>query len=111
MRPGTHFAVELEIAGPAPESISQRFYSESAVLAFANRSLQYNAELFVACLGNGIDFGNLIISALPDNNFDVRVHEHRGFFARSVTREHALQALAYWLPLQDRLPNLAWCEE
>ncbi len=111
MRPGTHFAIELEIAGTASANSSRRFHSEADVLAFANSSLQHDVELFVACLGNQVDFGNFIISAGADNNFDVRVHEHRGFLAHGVTREHALQALAYWLPSQDRLPSLAWSEE
>jgi len=111
MRPGTHFAIELEIAGSASTSTRRCFNSETDVLAFANSSLQRDAELFVACLGERMDFGNFIVSAGTDSNFDVRVHEHRGFLAHGVTREHALQALAYWLTSQCRTPDLAWSDE
>lgn len=110
MRSGTHFEIALETTDSAAGKVS-RAGSEVEVLAFANENLQPNVGLFVTCLGDGVDFGNLIIEVDAQGNCNLRALEHRGFYVKRVSVEQALWALEYWLPAQERTPNLRWQDE
>jgi hypothetical protein len=110
MRAGAHFEVELEVVGDA-SAIKKRIEHEADVLAFANANLKPNSELFVACIGDGVDYGNLIIEVDEKGNSTVRSHEHRGFIVTCIPQARALDALEYWLPSQDRMPSLEWLDQ
>lgn len=111
MRYGTHFEIEFEVAGRTVPRKVMRADSEAEVLSYAKGNLTRNSSLFVACLGDGVDYGNLIIEVDMHGSSDVRAHEHRGFFVKGISVEQALGVLQYWLPSQDRVPDLPWLEE
>lgn len=110
MRPDTHFEIEF---APSESSgrVETRFQHGADVLAFANDMLRPNSELLVACLGNGTDYGNLIIEIDALGGASLRALEHSSFAVDQTSKEQALQALEFWLPAQERLPNLKWTEE
>lgn len=103
-----HF--EIEIAGcggdTAPDVV--RLYSEADVLDFVKANLRPSSELFVACLGDGVDFGNFIIELDHQSLATVTAHEHRGFYVQGVSRSQAIEALEFWLPSQSRTTLLNW---
>lgn len=109
MQRGTHYMIEFEGVGTPASTVCTR--SEEEVMAFATRHLGPGTELFVACLGAGLDHGNLIVSAQNDASFRLVAHSHRGFIARAVSREQALSALGHWLPGQERWAALHWRAE
>jgi len=111
MRSGIHFDIEFEVGDIAAARVRQRVESEAEAMAFARTHLVPNSELLVACIGGGVDYGNLIIEVGANGDSNVYAHEHRGFLAKRVSRERALSALEYWLPSQDRMPDLQWVEE
>lgn len=105
-----HFEIEFA-ASESSERVETRFQDETDVLAFAKNKLRANSELIVACLASGTDYGNLIIEIDVLGRASLRALEHSGFAVQRTTKEMALQALEYWLPAQERLPNLNWTEE
>jgi hypothetical protein len=111
MRSGTHFEIELEADNNTVAGEAIRMGSESEVLAFAKEYLQPKVGLLVACIGGGVDYGNLIIEVDAQESCNLRALDHRGFFIKGVTVKQALTALEYWLPSQDRTPHLAWQDE
>ena len=111
MRSGTYFEIELNAANSTAACEVVRINNEAEVLDFANEHLQPNTELIVACIGNSVDFGNLIIGVDVDSSCNLRALEHSGFFVEGVSVEQALCALEYWLPAQARTPTLGWQEE
>jgi len=111
MRPGTYFELEFKKNDGDAARQLVRAESESEVLLFARTNLSPDSELLVACLGSGVDFGNMIIEVNALGRSDVRAHEHRGFLAKDIPVGLAIEALAHWLPSQDRLPGLHWLEE
>jgi hypothetical protein len=111
MRSRAHFKIEFETAVSAAAETVYCTGREADVLAFANANLQPNVGFLVACLADGVDFGNLIIEVDDQGRCNLRALEHRGFFVRDVSLEQAISALAYWLPSQDRAPNLKWQDE
>ena len=111
MRSGAHFEIELEAVDNTAAGKTIRLGNEADVLAFANENLQPKVTLLFACIGGGVDFGNLIIEVDPQGNCNLRVLEHRGFFVERVSIEQALGALGYWLTSQGRTPNLQWQDE
>lgn len=110
MRPGTHFEIEFA-ASESSGRVETCLQHGADVLAFAKNKLRPNSELLVACLGNGADYGNLIIEIDALGGASLRALEHSGFAVDQTSKEQALQALEYWLPAQQRLPSLKWTEE
>ena len=111
MRSGTHFEIELEAHNSSVAGEAIRMGSESEVLAFAKEYLQPKVGFLVACIGGGVDYGNLIIEVDAQESCNLRALDHRGFFIKGVTVKQALTALEYWLPSQDRTPHLVWQDE
>lgn len=111
MRHGTHFEIELNASNSAAMCEVVRTNNETEVLVFANEHLQPSTELIVACIGDGVDFGNLIIVVDAKSSCNLRALEHSGFFVEGVSVAQALCALEYWLPAQARTPTLGWQEE
>ena len=108
MRSGTYFEIQIE----AEDGLSKvHVNSEAEVRAFAHENLRPKVELLVACLGGGVDYGNLIIEVDAHGSCDVRALEHRGFFVNGISMQQANEALEYWLPSQERTPNLRWQDE
>src|SRR3990167_4865669 len=105
MRVGAHFNIEVDASDRAVARRVIRLGSEVEALAFAKELLQPNTELFVSCLGDGLDYGNMIIGVDAQGRTDVRAHEHRGFLVNGVSLEQALSILEFWLPMQERMPN------
>ncbi len=85
MRSGAHFEIELEVANSTAAGKVVRANNEAEVLAFANENLQPSTGLIVACLRDGVDFGNLIIEVDAKRNCNLRVLEHRGFFVNDLS--------------------------
>jgi len=104
MRPGTHYEVELETTTGFKSMVN----SEKEVLLLAQEALRLKADFFVACLGQGIDFGNFVMEINSFGMVDVRCHEHQGFIAHKLNSEQALETLKYWLPTQERTPKIEW---
>lgn len=111
MRPGTYFDIEFELAGSATVKTAMRSGDEAEVFEFAKKNLLPNSALLVACLGDGVDYGNLIIEVDAQGTTQVRALEHRGFIVKDVSLEQALSVLEYWLPSQDRSTSVQWLEE
>lgn len=106
-----HFEIELtEAGGNSPPDVV-RLNSEADVLDFVKAHLRPSSELFVACLGDRVDFGNFIIDLDQEGVATVTAHEHRGFFVKGVSKSQAIEALEYWLPLQSRSTQLHWEEQ
>ena len=110
MRPDTHFEIEF-VPSESGGRVETRLQDGADVLAFAKEQLRPSSELLVACLGNGVDYGNLIIEMDELGGASLRALEHSGFAVGQISREQALQALEYWLESQRRLPSLKWTEE
>ena len=111
MRSRTHFEIELEEVGNELTLEAVRMESEADVLTYAQTQLRANVWLAVAALGEGVDFGNLLIEANVHGRCNLRALEHSGFYVNDISQEQALSALEYWLPSQDRTPDLPWQEE
>ena len=111
MRLATHYYVEFETLGEKPTQLEFRSLSEDDVLTFSIVNLKPESSLFVACLGDGIDYGNLIIDVDALGRATVIAHEHRGFFVDGLTVETAINTLKYWLPLQVRTPDIQWMDQ
>lgn len=111
MRPGTYFDIKFDLAGSGAVETGMRAGDEVEVYKFARDNLQRNSSLHVACLGDGVDHGNLIIEVGAQGDAEVRALEHRGFLVRHVSLDQALGVLEYWLPSQDRSPSVQWLEE
>ncbi|MET3135354.1 hypothetical protein AAKU55_005662 [Oxalobacteraceae bacterium GrIS 1.11] len=108
MRPGAHYDVEFENFGKHPTRSVFRSVSEAEVLTFSSVNLKPESELFVACIREGVDFGNFIVEVDAQARATVIAHEHRGFIADGLTMEAAINALKYWLPVQSRTPEIHW---
>ncbi|WP_157808730.1 hypothetical protein [Janthinobacterium sp. 67] len=108
MRLAAHYYVEFETLGKKPTQLEFRSLSEDDVLTFSIVNLKPESGLFVACLGDGIDYGNFTINVDAQGRAAVQAHEHRGFFVDGLTVETAINALKYWLPLQVRKPEIQW---
>lgn len=111
MRPGTYFDIEFELVGSTTGEAAMRTGDEAEVLKFARENLQPNSALIVACLGDGVDYGNLIIEVDAQGDTEVRALEHRGFRVKQISMDQALSVLEYWLPSQGRSPSVQWLEE
>jgi hypothetical protein len=111
MRPGTYFDIEFELAGSGAVETGRRAGNEADVSKFARENLQPNSSLLVACLGDGVDYGNLILEVDAQGDVVVRALEHRGFVVKRVSLVQALGVLEYWLPSQERSPSVQWLEE
>jgi hypothetical protein len=110
MRPDTYFEIELA-ASETSDRVKARLHDGADVLDFVKEKLRPGSELLVACLGDGADYGNLILDFDVLSGVTIRALEHSGFAVHRVSREQALRALEYWLPAQERLPSLQWTEE
>ena len=108
MRPNTYYDVEFESFGDTPTRSAFRSVSEAEIVIFSNLNLKPNSELFVACLGEGVDYGNLIVEVDAQERATVVVHEHCGFIAEGLTMTAAINTLKCWLPLQFRTPEIQW---
>lgn len=112
MRAGTYFDIELSFVGRTTAApVKARAKDEAEALEFVKIHQLHNSELFVACLGEGVDYGNLIIEFDDQGHADVHAHEHRGFVTKKISIAQALSALEYWLPFQKRTSNLHWLDE
>jgi hypothetical protein len=110
MRPQTHFEIEFATS-ESSDPVKARLHDGADVLDFVKEKLRPGSELLVACLGDGVDYGNLILDFDLLGGVSLRALEHSGFAVHRVSSEQALQALEYWLPAQERLPSLQWTEE
>lgn len=108
MRPGAHYRIEYESFGNAPVRLTLRLEEVHQVLKFAKENLKPCSELFVACLGDGVDFGNFNCEVDPEGQATITAHEHRGFISTGLRLEQALNVLAYWLPTQARARDIRW---
>lgn len=99
MRPNTYYDVEFESFGDTPTRSAFRSVSEAEVVSFSNLNLKSNSELFVACLGEGVDYGNLIVEIDAQERATVVAHEHCGFIAEGLTVMAAINTLRCWLPV------------
>jgi hypothetical protein len=111
MRAGAYYEIEFERFGNEPTRVVLRLNSEAEVFEFSKAKLVPNSELFIACLGDGVDYGNLIVDVDSQDNVAITAHEHRGFFSKGLSKEKALDVLEYWLPAQSRSPEVAWKEQ
>ena len=111
MRSGTHYRIEYESFGNPPIRLTQRLGEIDQVLEFARVNLKPCSELFVACLGKGVDFGNFNCEVDSKGQATITVHEHRGFISDGISLEQALDVLAYWLPEQTRTSDITWAEQ
>lgn len=110
MRPGTRFEIELEIPGQASRTVMAN--SEADALNAVRSSLSAGAEICVACLGDGIDYGNLILFVEGVNQVSLRRLEHRGFATQHpISFQDALLAVEYRLPRQEGTPAIPWVDE
>ena len=111
MRLGTYIEIEVETADGT--SIGEPFITKNAsdALSFVRTSLQPGIAIILACIGNGVDYGNLVVEAVSPGICNLRALEHRGFAISDVSVEQALDAVQYWLPQQERTPTLAWHDE
>lgn len=108
MRPGAHYRIEYESFGNAPVRLTQRLEEVDQVLKFAKENLKPCSEIFVACLGDGVDFGNFNCEVDPEGQATITAHEHRGFISTGISLAQALDVLAYWLPAQARTHDIRW---
>lgn len=108
MRPRAYFEVEFESFGSEPTRSSFYSASDAEVFTFANANLKPGSRLFVACPGNGVDLGNLILEVAANGLATVIVHEHRGFIADRLTLDVAVGALQFWLPRQEKIASIQW---
>jgi hypothetical protein len=107
MRRGCHFEIDIELAGEAPSM--HLADSEVSALEAVRVALNRGAAVALACLGIGVDYGNLILTSDSDGLVHIRALEHQGFCtARPVTINEALAVVEYWLPKQERTPALQW---
>lgn len=109
MRPNTYYDVEFERFRDTPTRSAFRSVSEAEIVSFSNLNLKPNSELFVACLGEGVDYGNLIVEVDAEERADlatVVAHELCGLIAEGLTVTAAIDTLKYWLPLQCRTPEI-----
>ena len=111
MRPRAYFEVEFESFCSEPTRSVFCSVSDAEVLTFASANLKPSSELFVACLGKGVDFRNLIVEVAANGRATVIVHEHRGFIADGLTLDVAVGALQYWLPMQEKIPSIQWADQ
>lgn len=111
MRPGVYYDVEFESFGVEPTRSVFRSENEAEVFTFAVANLKPASELFVACLRDGIDLGNLIVEVDGQGRTTLIAHEHRGFIASGLTVEVAIGALHYWLPMQGKIPVIQWADQ
>lgn len=111
MRPGSHYRIEYESCGNSPVRLTQRLEEIDQVLKFAKENLKPYSEIFVACLGDGVDFGNFNCEVSPEGQATITVHEHQGFISTVISLEQALDVLAYWLPTQARTPDIRWAAQ
>lgn len=108
MRPNTHFQIEVERCGVEPFQLVANAACEASALATSEAHLIPGHVITIACLGEGVDYGNLIIEVGANGDINLVAHEHRGFQVNGVSLEQALAALRFWLPLQERDARLAW---
>lgn len=108
MRPNTYYDVEFESFGGTPTRSAFGSVSEAEIVSFSDLNLKPNSELFVACLGEGVDYGNLIVEVDAQERATVVAHEHCGFIAEGLTMTAAINTLKCWLPLQCRTPEIQW---
>lgn len=85
--------------------------SEAEVITYAASNLKTDSALFVACIGEDVDFGNLIIEVDGRGQTTITAHEHRGFISTGLTAEIAVRALRYWLPMQQKISEISWTEQ
>lgn len=108
MRPNTHFQVEVERCGIEPLQLEANTTCEASAFAIAEAHLRPGHVITIACLGDGVDYGNLIIEVAANGDINLVAHGHRGFQVNGVSQAQALAALQVWLPLQDLDARLAW---
>jgi len=108
MRPNTHFQIEVERCGVEPFQLVANAACEASAFATTEAHLRPGHVITIACLGEGVDFGNLIMEVSADGDINLVAHEHRGFQVNGVSLAQALAALRCWLPLQERDACLAW---
>lgn len=108
MRPNTHFQIEVERCGVEPFQLEADTACEASALAITEAHLRPGNVITIACLGEGVDYGNLIMEVSPGGDINLVAHGHRGFQVNGVSLAQALAALQVWLPLQERDARLAW---
>ena len=109
MQHGAYFEVELDNGSGLRKTI--RFEKERGVEAFVKENLSPGVELYISCIKGKFDCGTLIFDVLDLNLIDIRIHEHRGFICRGIALSQALDALKYWLPMQEMPPMSKWEDE
>lgn len=108
MRPNTHFQIEVERCGIEPFQLVANAACEASAFAITEAHLSPGHVTTIACLGDGVDYGNLIIEVAANGDINLVVHGHQGFQVNRVSLAQALAALRFWLPLQERDARLAW---
>ncbi|MDR0261184.1 MAG: hypothetical protein LBI76_15395 [Comamonas sp.] len=108
MRPNTHFQIEVERCGIEPFQLEANAACEASAFAITEAHLRPGHVITISCLGEGVDFGNLIMEVSADGDINLVAHGHRGFQVNGVSLAQALAALRFWLPLQERDARLAW---
>ncbi|WP_205711320.1 hypothetical protein [Janthinobacterium lividum] len=84
MRLAAHYYVEFETLGKKPTQLEFRSLSEDDVLTFSIVNLKPESGLFVACIGDVIDYGDSYIAA---NEALVREHAQQGGFPANRVSE------------------------
>lgn len=127
---------EFEVTTFAPELRHERFSCNLPQAMEALCSLPgANAVIFVAALGDRVDYGNFYCFLNDRGAAHVMLHEHCEVYAKDpawmsqdeecaflnedgarfvvddyliTSRVRAMEALKYWLPDQDHWPELEW---
>ena len=129
------YDLEFSIVGDNPSTAKVSLKTANEVFTYATESLKPNSVLLVACVGDGVDYGNFIVFLNTENLAFIRLLEHCGFFAKqphpvsvqkqvefvsedgslfkvpfqaTVSKMQALEALQYWLPSQKQIPIFHW---
>lgn len=138
MQPHSSYGIELVLLEGIPHTTTSVLSTPEEVEAFVAKELKANSVLTIVRMKNNADYGNYIAFVNANGLAHVRVLEHRGFYAKSpgalgeskpiafkdetgcefavemnatVSPGVAIEALSYWLPSQERSPNISWGEE
>lgn len=113
MQSGIRFEIEIEMERSTgePFKLKTKAHCEADAFAIVAPHVQTGAEIFIACIGNGVDYGNLIVTVGKEGEIELTAHAHSGFIAQGVSHEQALSAFQFWLASQERDPRLCWLEQ
>lgn len=111
MRPNTYFVIEIECSGVGSIHLELTVACEVNAFAIVEAYLLPGNEIFIACLGEGLDYGNLSFKVSQARAINIVAQEHHGFQLQGVSLEQALAVLKVWLPHQERDTRLTWSEQ